>query len=292
MPEYRFVTVDVFTNRRFGGNPLAVFPEAAGLSDAQMQLLAREFNLSETTFVLPPRNPAHTAHVRIFGPKHELPFAGHPNVGTALVLGAAQGGDEMVFEEEAGLVRIALSGSQKSRTATLQAPVPLQLGQEVPAATVAACAGLVAADIGIGVHLPVIASVGLGFAIAQVSPEALARAEPDTGAFRHAMEQHPTRGAGFALLLYAQAGRGTVRARMFAPLAGIPEDPATGSATSALVALLLSRSTEPKLALTVHQGVEMGRPSLLKARAWRDGEAIWASVGGGAVPVMQGVVSL
>src|SRR5437773_11795212 len=110
-----FVTVDVFTDRRFGGNPLAVVLNAEGLTTAQMQSIAAEFNLAETTFVLPPKDPAHTAEVRIFTPRHEMPFAGHPNVGTAFALaregnsyGRAVNGDRLVFEEKAGLVPIAL----------------------------------------------------------------------------------------------------------------------------------------------------------------------------------------
>ena len=130
MPGYEFITTDVFTNRRFGGNPLAVFPDARGLTSEQMQALAREWNYSETTFVLPPGNPSHTAQVRIFGPAHELPFAGHPNVGTALVLAARMDAPPatMVFEELAGLVRIALTGEDGEAMATLEAPQPLQLG--------------------------------------------------------------------------------------------------------------------------------------------------------------------
>src|ERR1700760_3553287 len=110
MPSYEFVTVDVFTDRRFGGNPLAVFPDARGLTDDQMQALAAEFNLSETTFVLPPDNPQHHARVRIFTPRSELPFAGHPNVGTGFVLGRQMDNppEHLVFEELAGLVRVHL----------------------------------------------------------------------------------------------------------------------------------------------------------------------------------------
>ncbi len=287
MPDFAFVTVDVFTDRRFGGNPLAVFPDAQGISDADMLALGREFNLSEITFVLPPKDPAHTAHVRIFGPTHELPFAGHPNVGTALVLAARQPAERMVFEELAGLVSITLTPG----VATLEAPVPLQRGSEVPLAVVAACAGLREADIRTAAHPPVVASVGLGFAFAEVTPDALARAAPDTVAFRNAVTRHPSRDGGLGLYLYARDGD-TLRGRMFAPLAGIPEDPATGSANAALAALLLSLTDHDTLSLTSHQGVAMGRPSLLHLSARRTPEGIRGSVGGGAVPVMKGTVSL
>src|SRR3954466_7627503 len=134
-----FQTVDVFTDRKFGGNPLAVIPDAQGLSDEQMQAIAAEFNLAETTFVLPPREPAHTAHVRIFTPKAELPFAGHPNVGTAFVLaraGTSYGrpviGNHLVFEEKAGLVNMDITREGGAVVATrLAAPVPLSFGDEI-----------------------------------------------------------------------------------------------------------------------------------------------------------------
>src|SRR6185369_14616439 len=135
MAAYSFVTVDVFTDRRFGGNPLAVFPDARGLSDSDMQALAAEFNLSETTFVLPPSDPANTARVRIFNRKAEMPFAGHPNVGTGWVL-AGQGRDRggmLRFEELAGLVEIQVDRSESGKApscVTIAAPQPLSLGAE------------------------------------------------------------------------------------------------------------------------------------------------------------------
>ncbi len=285
--EYEFVTVDVFTDRRFGGNPLAVFPDAQGITDADMLALAGEFNLSEITFVLPPTDPTHTARVRIFGPRAELPFAGHPNIGTALVIAGRRGLDRVMFEEWAGLVRIEVTDGR----ATLVAPRPLERAAEVPVATVAACLGLRPRDIVTGAHSPCVASVGLGFAFAEVTPDALSRCVTDTVAFRDAAEHYATREGGFALYVYTRDGQ-TIRARMFAPLAGIPEDPATGSANAALAALLLSLSGGDRLALTVHQGVEMGRPSLLLAAAERTAEGIMGAVGGGAVPVMRGVVAL
>ena len=290
MAEYEFVTTDVFTNRRFGGNPLAVFPDARGLSSGDMQALAREWNYSETTFVLPPDDPAHTARVRIFGPAHELPFAGHPNVGTALVLAARMEAPpgEMVFEELAGLVRIALTVRDGEPIATLEVPQPLQLGPEVPVDVAAACLGLRPDQVLTGAHRPVVASCGLGFAVVEVAADALGAAIPDTGAFRQALARVPSREGGFALLAYSRDGE-AVRARMFAPLAGIPEDPATGSAACALAALLLEVGGEGAHRLTIHQGVEMGRPSLLHAHASRGADGIRAGVGGGAVTVFRGV---
>ena len=285
--DYEFVTVDVFTTQRFGGNPLAVFPDAQGISDADMLALAGEFNLSEITFVLPPEDPANTARVRIFAPKAELPFAGHPNIGTALVIAERRGLTSIRFEELAGLVRIGVQDG----LALLVAPRPLERGVEIPVSVVASCLGLRPRDIVTAAHGPVVASVGLGFAIAEITEDALARCAPDTVAFRDAASRYPAREGGFSLYVYAREGT-TIRARMFAPLAGIPEDPATGSANAALAALLLSLGGADHLLLTVHQGVEMGRPSLLHASAELTPGGIIGSVGGSAVPVMRGVVNL
>src|SRR5689334_4949215 len=158
MARFSFITVDVFTDRRFGGNPLAVFPDARGLEDGEMQALAAEFNLSETTFVLPPADPANTARVRIFNRRHEMPFAGHPNVGTGWVLaGLGRAKDGVLrFEEIAGLVEVTAA----SDGVTIAAPQPLSLGPEMPVDLLADCVGLAARDIVDAAHRPLSASVG------------------------------------------------------------------------------------------------------------------------------------
>ncbi len=293
MRSYPFVTVDVFTERRFGGNPLAVFPDARGLSDAEMQALADEFNLSETTFVLPPADPANTARVRIFNRKHEMAFAGHPNVGTGYVL-AQHGRDAngvLRFEEMAGLVEVkverdaagALTGT------TIAAPQPLSLGAELPRETIADCAGLSPAGVRTGAHPPLAASVGIHFVLAEVAPDALARAAPNLPAFRAAVARWPELAGRLSLYLYARGEqREQIRARMFAPLAGTWEDPATGSAATPLACLLLSLTTGERARFAIEQGVEMGRPSLLRVEAWRAPEGLRASVGGACVPVLRG----
>ena len=293
MPAYPFVTVDVFTETRFGGNPLAVFPDARGLSDRDMQSLATEFNLSETTFVLPPDDPAHTARVRIFNTGCEMPFAGHPNVGTGVVLGQ-QGRDTagvLLFEEQGGLVevRVERDGDGTVTGATISAPQPLSRGVSLPPDLVAACAGLHAADIVTSAHPPVLASVGYGFVVAEVRAEALSRATPDPVAFRRTLEQSPALEGQLNLYLYARGpGEARIRARMFAPLGGIVEDPATGSAATALAALLLSLTGDTAGRYEITQGVEMGRPSRLHAAAHRAADGIRASVGGRCVPVLRG----
>ncbi len=291
----RYVTVDVFTNQRFGGNPLAVFTDARELSDHEMQSLAAEINYSETTFVLPPADPAHTARVRIFNRTAEMPFAGHPNVGTGCVL-AAMGrgsGDVLRFEEIAGLVEVCIERDAAGAIAgaRIAAPQPLSTGPDLPVDTVAACAGLAATDVVLRAHPPRIASVGLPFCFVEVTGAALTRAAPDLGAFRHlaaSFDQPPER---LSLHLYARAD-GTashrLRARMFAPLSGTIEDPATGSANATLAAFLLSLGSEAEARLEIAQGVEMGRPSLLLASARRAADGIRATVGGGCVHVLRG----
>jgi trans-2,3-dihydro-3-hydroxyanthranilate isomerase len=286
---YPFVTVDVFTDTRFGGNPLAVFPDAQGLSEADMQALAREFNLSETTFVLPPDDPANTARVRIFTPAYELPFAGHPNVGTGFVL-ARLGRDRdgvLRFEEAAGLVEVTVARDAAGEVtgATVAAPQSLSLAHGPSPEAVAACAGLHPADVMTASHAPVEGSLGTPVVLAEVAAEALAAAAPDMAQFRLAA------GGGGKLLLYLYAhdnDNSRVRARMFAPLAGIMEDPATGGAAVTLAALLLSLGKADRGTWDITQGVEMGRPSLLRTTATRTADGISATVGGDCVLVLSG----
>jgi trans-2,3-dihydro-3-hydroxyanthranilate isomerase len=297
-----FVTVDVFTNRQFGGNPLAVVLDAEGLSTPQMQAIAAEFNLAETTFVLPPRDAAHTAQVRIFTPRAEMPFAGHPNVGTAFVLaregrcyGRALGSDTFVFEEIAGLVRMELLKERAVVAgASLAAPKALAVGGTVPADLVAEACAIGVDDIETGGHQPCVASCGAPFIIAELRDRrALAAARPRGEVFA----QHLPRDGATGIHLYVEAaGEGAdIQCRMFAPLHGIPEDPATGSANVALIGLLAKLRPEPdlQLAKAISQGVDMGRPSLLQARADKTGGVVTATyIGGACVPVMRGTLDL
>jgi trans-2,3-dihydro-3-hydroxyanthranilate isomerase len=290
MRSFSFVTVDVFTDRRFGGNPLAVFPDARGLTDAEMQALAAEFNLSETTFVLPSADPANTARVRIFNRKSEMPFAGHPNVGTGWVLGkqGRASGGKLRFEEIAGLVEIDVA----SELVTIAAPQALSLGPEMPVELLANCVGLAASDIVVRAHRPVSASVGNSFVVAEVSGDALTRAVPDLGRFREAAAQYTAMGPNrLPLYLYAHDSK-RIRARMFSPLSGTTEDAATGSAATPLAALLLSLTPAAVADYDLVQGVEMGRPSRLVCSAYRASDGIRARVGGNCVPVLSGEVTL
>lgn len=295
MPSFPYETVDVFTDKPFGGNPLAVFTDARGLSDAQMQALAAEMNYSETTFVLPPDDPANDARVRIFHRTAEMPFAGHPNVGTACVL-ARHGRDRngvLRFEQMAGLVEIAIERNPARAVtgAVIAAPQALSLGIELPADGIAVCAGLPAGAILTAAHRPVQASLGVQFVLAQAAPEALAGAAPDLAAFRKLERQHAGLQGRLSLFLYARDGN-RIRARMFAPLAGTWEDPATGSASATLGALLLSLDGGEAASYTITQGVEMGRPSLLNVASRRAEDGYRSRVGGACAPMFRGEAEL
>ena len=304
--ERRFVTADVFAERRFGGNPLATVLNAEGLSTAQMQAIALEFNYSETTFVLPPHDPANTAWVRIFTPRAELPFAGHPNVGTAFLLAKeheAQGAiqtDTLLFEEAAGLVPLRLLRENSVVVgAELRAPEALSCRAQVPAERAAECLSLRSEDVRIEVHTPQVASVGLPFLIVELrSHDALHRAKPNLSAYERLL---PLDGADGIYVYWRESGEGKptksqyLDARMFAPLDGIIEDPATGSATAATLALLatLERDESGQLTWQVRQGVDMGRPSLMTGRTTKqDGAVVSVHLGGRCIRVMEGTLVL
>jgi len=297
-----FVTVDVFTDKQFAGNPLGVVLNAEGLTTQQMQAIAAEFNLAETTFVLPPRDSANTAEVRIFTPRYEMPFAGHPNVGTAFALartGTSYGRpvpqDRVLFEEKAGLVPVTLlrDGGAISG-ARLASPQSLSIGIEISIDLVASACSLSQDDILTVHHRPCIASCGAAFILAELkSRDALACAAVRTDVFMQQVAKQPAT----SILLYTQVNEAEIdiRARMFAPHHGIPEDPATGSANVALIGLLakLRPETDLQLRKTIAQGVEMGRPSLLLAEAEKaNGVVTTTSVGGQCVHVMSGSIDL
>jgi trans-2,3-dihydro-3-hydroxyanthranilate isomerase len=301
MMQLNFVTVDVFTDRPFGGNQLAVVPDARGVPTAQMQAIASEFNLSETTFVLPPEDPAHTAQVRIFTPRAELPFAGHPNVGTAFVLASAASaarpmdGDAMVFEEKAGLVPLTLLRDGAAVTgARLAAPQSLSIGETITREIVAAACSLSPDDIDTRVHEPCVASCGAPLVFAAIkSRAALAAARPSTDVF--AQHIPVSRAVGIHLYVEAASAAADIEARMFAPLYGVVEDPATGAANVTLAALLASLAAERDVRREwrISQGVHMGRPSLMVASAEkRGGKVVAAHIGGNCVPMMSGVITL
>lgn len=296
----RYYTCDVFTDTRFGGNQLAVLPEADGLRDEQMQQIAREFNYSETTFVLRPQ-AGHACRVRIFTPPREVPFAGHPNIGTAFVLatmgvfGPLDALRSVTFEERAGLVPITIHKRQGERIwCELTAPQSLTLGKTVSVQSVAAAVSLTTDDVLTTAHAPQVASVGLPFLVAELRDrDALERARPDLSG----LEGLVAEGAVPPYVhLYVRTSDGfDIRARMFAPLGGIPEDPATGSANCALAGLLshIDDAVNGAFSWRIAQGVEMGRPSVLEARTEkRDGAVATVWIGGECVMVSEGLIEV
>ncbi|MBT8046991.1 MAG: PhzF family phenazine biosynthesis protein [Xanthomonadales bacterium] len=297
--KYRFYTCDVFTPDRFGGNQLAVLPEAGGLSATQMQQVAREFNFSETTFVLPAEQD-HTRKVRIFTPAREVPFAGHPNIGTAFVLASTHAlgviDDQLTvtFEEEAGIVPVSISASGAgSYRCELQAPQDLTLGPVVMPELAAAALSLAVEDINLSVHPPRVAGVGLPFLLVELTGlDPLTRAGFNT----KVLESFVEKGISPDILCYIRTrGRFDIKARMFAPLDGVPEDPATGSANCALAALLSHYNPvdSGQFSWRISQGAEIGRPSILDARtSKKDGKVTAAFIGGDCVMVSEGTLTV
>lgn len=296
----RFHTADVFTDRPFGGNPLAVFPDGSGLSAGTMQAVARELNLSETTFVLPPETPEGTRRVRIFTPAAELPFAGHPTLGTAFVLAAtgevALTGPTtaIVLELGAGPVPVRIEAVDGvPRRCELTTASPPMRGPAPPATPeLASCLGIGSGDVA---GAAVTASCGVPFLFVPVrSREALARARIDTAAW----QRHLAGSWASSPFVYTRdTGEPDVdvRARTFAPELGVEEDPATGSAVAALAGVLADTGpgAPERQRWTVVQGVEMGRPSRLDLEADVSAGGITAvRVGGGAVLMIEGVLSI
>jgi trans-2,3-dihydro-3-hydroxyanthranilate isomerase len=294
---YRYFICDVFTDTRFGGNQLAVLPEAAGLSDQRMQQVAREFNFSETAFVLPPEL-GQARRVRIFTPAVEVPFAGHPNIGTAFVLatmgafGSIDGTITITFEEKAGLVPITIRRREGRLWCELSAPERLSLGKTVAAETLASAVSLAPNDVVATTHPPRVASVGLPFLVAELEDRAaLARARVNAAGFDAIAAQ----GITPDVHLYTRSADDfDIRARMFAPFDGVPEDPATGSANCALAGLLSHYGDgDGTVSWRIAQGVEMGRPSVLEASAEkRDGVVVTTRIGGASVLVSEGTIEV
>ncbi len=298
--KYRFLTADIFTSRQFGGNQLAVLPDARGLSDAQMLAITREFNYSESTFVFPPENPAHTRRVRIFTPGGEVPFAGHPTVGTAFVLAAtgevAMKGPEtrIVLEENVGPVPVTIRANDGQPVFCQFSVAKLpETGPPLPArADLAATLSIDEADLLDGAWQPQVVSCGLGFAFVPVRDRgvvARARIRLDQ------WEQHLAGTPGAMVMIFAMDAEDQahdVRARMFAPGVGVPEDPATGSACAALGGYLAVRAPgDGAMRWVVEQGYEMGRPSLIEVEAERTGDQVTAvRVGGASVLVSEGMM--
>ncbi|MFY0619106.1 PhzF family phenazine biosynthesis protein [Shimia sp.] len=277
----RYFVYDVFTNSPFGGNPLAVIPDARNIAEETLQKIAREFNFSETTFVYPAESEEHSARVRIFTPTMEIPFAGHPVIGTALALRDEGAKGPLTFELGVGPITCQISES----SAEFLTQAPLEHLADPDPTLVAEALGKTTDAIDFSVHPPCMASLGLAFTITQLKDrESLASLTPDIAAFRRGRDAHPS-SLDFAQFAYVREGS-QVSARMFAPLDDIPEDPATGSACATLGALLAKIESTP-VTLSILQGEDMGRPSEISVVADSNG----VTVSGNAVRVMEGAFS-
>jgi trans-2,3-dihydro-3-hydroxyanthranilate isomerase len=299
MPKRRFAVYDVFSSERLGGNPLAVVLEPNGLDAAAMQTIAGEFNLSETTFILPPRDPKHRARVRIFTPRHELPFAGHPTVGSAIAIAEAAGGDGpsvFVLEETVGPVRCAVSRNEGGMFAEFDLPLlPEALPFSADPAAVAAALGLDPYQIGFENHVVTQYSGGVPYVLVPVAGlDAAREASLDGRAWMELTGPAEALSPGAFVYCRETVGRDNAfHARMFAGHLGIPEDPATGSAAAAFAGAIM-RFDRPGDGLgryMIEQGMEMGRPSLIRLELEvADGLLAGARIGGHAVKVSEGTL--
>ncbi|MDX1495328.1 MAG: PhzF family phenazine biosynthesis protein, partial [Longimicrobiales bacterium] len=322
-----FHTLDVFTRHAFGGNPLGVFPGATHLSTELMQRIAREMNLSETVFLGPPETDTGTARVRIFTPAREVPFAGHPTVGSAIFLASgAYGGDhgprlpdmsasaggaalaegdgevDLVLEENVGPVPVSVRFEDgvpvfaRFTTAILPEHRPSPHSPE----DLAAMIGLDASEIGGAgpegrAMEPEMVSCGLEYFVIPVRTlDAVRRSSLDTARWQRMLADAWAHHV-YVVCMDAEGKGVDVRVRMYAPGSGVPEDPATGSAAAALGGYLskVHGGREASLRWTVEQGIEMGRPSILYVEADRsDGATSAVRVGGSAVPVSRGTMTV
>lgn len=298
MMQRRFVTLDVFAARPHAGNPLAVVLDSEGLDAAAMQAIAREFNLSETVFVLPPANPAHRAAIRIFTPERELPFAGHPTVGTAVLLAlrdAAEGRGvtQLVLEEVVGFVPCAVGrGTARTGHATFTLPrLPEEIESAAALPLLAGALGLDRRDIGFDSHVPSVFSAGLGFTLVPVATrKALAGIRLDTSLWSQAMRPAGQENAFAYCRETVEAGH-HFHARMFAPGMGVSEDPATGSAVAAFAGVVMrfEKPADGEHRLVIEQGYEIGRPSQIElGLRIVNGVLVSATIGGTAVVMSEG----
>ncbi|MEO8539015.1 MAG: PhzF family phenazine biosynthesis protein [bacterium] len=291
MSEFRFVQVDVFTSTPFGGNQLAVFTDARGLADGQMQAIAREMNFSESTFVFPPEDPAHDARVRIFTPGQELPMAGHPTVGTGWVLGRERGKTDLVFELGVGptSVTVELAGDRQG-AATMRQRVP-EFWEATATAEVAAQLISLPVD-SLDPGLPILnGGAGVDYLYVPLRSRAdVAAARPNASA----MESYFGEAFHRAVYLFSPEADAAsdVRGRMFFLVNGAPlEDPATGSAAGPLGGYLVNQKVCPAGRIRLQQGYEMGRPSDIALDVTGVPGALESvSVGGGVVKVAEGTL--
>jgi trans-2,3-dihydro-3-hydroxyanthranilate isomerase len=296
MTAFDFLTLDVFTDQPFTGNPLAVFPHADAIPDDLMPKIAAEFNLSETVFIRKARTSGAVASLRIFTPKAELPFAGHPTIGATIVLAetlpqqTAQAG--FLIDTQAGLVQASaqtgLIGSARIRSPLLPSALPIDGSPDLAQAV-----NLAAGDIVHGPFAPAIFGVGVPFTyIAVKDRAALARARVNSGLWDQVFAGSQ---AAKTYLFTMPVWSGTIiHARMFAPTLGVAEDPATGSAASALAGLLVRAQAlgVGEHQWLIHQGEDMGRPSQITLSATVGADGVSAvHIAGSAVKLLQGQIN-
>lgn len=294
----KYSIVDVFTNRRFAGNPLAVIHDGSGLSTEQMQQITTEFGFSESSFICPPKDNDTNAEVRIFTPHEEIPFAGHPNIGTAFIVAnnecAAEydGGDKLLFDEKGGIVDVTLRGKS---AATIIAPQTLVVIGECDPTLMAQCLGLAPEKIIASSTFPCVATVGLPFAFVQInSVDDLGSITLNLAAFEKAAEIGPKTVAEFCICAFTVTNQGgneiSVRSRVISPIGSPVEDPATGSASGALGALLTKKYDKAPYTINITQGVEMGRRSEITVHLPQSDSA--PHISGECVLVSEGVLHL
>ena len=291
-----FVTLDVFTATRFAGNSLAVVFDADGLETARMQAIAREFNHPETVFVLKPKAAGSTAQARIFTPAIEMPFAGHPTVGTAVVFALLRGGgSDIVLDENIGPVRcqVHCDGADHGRARFIIPALPKQVGASASREAIAAALGLGADDIGFDHHQPSKWMVGLTFTFVPVRTiDAVRRCRIDDARWDAAFENGGSSQA-YVFSKETEDKAHDFHARMFAPKAGVREDPATGSAAAAFAGFCATSLSlaDGEHRFVIEQGFEMGRPSLIELGVTMQGGALAsATVGGPAIIVAEGTI--
>ena len=283
--DLEFYTVDVFSNKIFGGNPLAIFTNTDNISTDLMQSIASEVNYSETVFIQKPKNKDNTAKVRIFTPKNELPFAGHPNVGAGFLLSCFPNlipgnysKNKMVFEEIAGLVNVIPQYNGATVVGSkIEAPNKFHKLETVPTSAIQNCIETNEGSIITSNDPPVVAGVGLDFVIAEVqNKEILNNARCNISAFSEADKNFSYGDDFFSLMIYYRGNQQNIFARVFAPLSGIVEDAATGSACGALGALLASQNNDRnnKYNYKIHQGEMIGRPSLINVSILKEKDQI------------------
>jgi trans-2,3-dihydro-3-hydroxyanthranilate isomerase len=293
----RFITLDVFTSRRFAGNPLAVLLDAEGLDGVVMQTIAREFNLAETVFVLPAEGPSHRARLRIFTPAAELPFAGHPTVGTAVLLNRIDGGGarEFVLEEAIGPIHCTTASidSDRGQARFQLARLPEEVGPTGGTDEIAAALGLDVRDIGFDGFKPACWSAGVPLSFVPVRGlEPISRCRPNLAVWDAAFGE----GGHSAIYVFCRETiepGSAFHARMFAPRLGIMEDPATGAAVAALAGVLAHFAPPPDgdHEFSIEQGYEMGRPSLIGLSVtMKNRQLASAAISGEAIAVSEGTI--